>query len=103
MVQMEEELFGRHNCKMVQLMKKDMSKIPMGGYCYEIIDIVPSSKDGCVIRTKPCPYWSRRKGLYGQVDGYCSYLDIGDEYKGASGMLFDQVKECNINTGDENG
>jgi len=79
-------------------------KIPKGYYCYD--------KNGI------CPYWSIREDQPYQFNGYCSFLKIGDwenklddifinsktneEVKGkdlpfAVSLLWDQVKECNIN------
>ena len=64
---------------------KDKSVIPIGLYCYTIIDIEMTPK-GPVIKVKQCPYWS---------DGYCEYLESNE------GLLFDQSKECGENLGDE--
>ena len=92
-------------------MKKDKRLIPKGLYCY--------SKKGT------CPYWSRKRNLPEQENGYCSYLgqsdwDINREEKiviqttykkgkkiekeikcgpdNPSGLslLWDQCKECGI-------
>ena len=96
-------------------MKKDISKIPEGLYCYTII----KNKE---VR---CPYWGidQTPGRDPQENGYCSYLeksdwdlnevkrDISLTFKGITevfkntsphelgwndSLLWDQIKECNI-------
>jgi hypothetical protein len=85
---------------------KDESLIPKGDYCYD-------AKGNC-------PYWSLRKDLPKQENGYCSFLEKSDydinEKQGKIhwksnneedtitepheipiGLLFDQCKECDIN------
>lgn len=82
-------------------MSKDTSKIPHGPYCYEIypIDFLGLAKK--VYRL--CPYWSVRAGKREQESGYCSYLEKGDWMEDGTMLLWDQVKECGINTDfDEN-
>ena len=86
---------------------KDISLIPAGPYCYD--------KNG------RCPYWDRVEGIQEQWDGYCHFLEKGDLdiageitlvncktgekvnglgfFPGAS-LLWDQGKECGINTND---
>ena len=60
------------------------NKIPRGMYCYDENGI--------------CPYWSRRNGKPYQEDGYCSYMEMGDwEADHFFSLLWDQVKECDIN------
>jgi hypothetical protein len=71
---------------------KDISTIPPGIYCYEIISV-----EEFKINTKVCPYWSRRKNKPEQESGYCSFLEIGD-WEDGWGLLWDQVKLCSINT-----
>ena len=61
---------------------KDQSKIPKGFYCYDTNGV--------------CPYWSLNKNKPHQENGYCSYLEQGD-WDEHLGLLWDQVKECNIN------
>ena len=69
-------------------MKYDITKIPEGDYCY--------NKDNF------CPYWSQRSDKPKQLNGFCSLMGIGDwmSYQ-VPGLLWDQVKCCNINIGDE--
>ena len=65
----------------------DISKIPEGPYCY-----VP--REG---RGSKCPYWSIRKNFPIQMNGFCSYLMIGDWMPDSGTHLWDQVKECSVN------
>jgi hypothetical protein len=86
---------------------KDTSVIPKGDYCYN--------------EKGNCPYWSMKKGLPKQENGYCDYLGQSDyernEEKGdikwsnkdgivttitkpheiGISLLWDQVKECGEN------
>ena len=65
-------------------MKKDKSLIPKGYYCYSYVKGQtynykgPDGKMYKMPKTKPCPYWSIRKGKPKQANGYCSYLGKGD-------------------------
>jgi hypothetical protein len=66
-------------------MKKDISKIPLGTYCYD--------ENGV------CPYWK----IVGIKCGYCAYMDMSDEdFEGYCSLLWDQVKECDLNLDEEN-
>jgi hypothetical protein len=69
---------------------KDISVIPEGIYCYELIDVTATPKK-CIMHVKVCPYWSKWKG------GYCKYL------KSDYCTLSNKVKECGINMGEDNG
>lgn len=60
----------------------DESNIPKGLYCYDHNGI--------------CPYWSISRLHESQNNGYCSFLKRGD-WEVDFGLLWDQVKECNIN------
>jgi hypothetical protein len=73
-------------------MEKDKSLIPLGLYCYTHIG--PG-------KYEPCPYWSIRKDKPSQENGYCEFLNIGDWMEEGGGLLWDSVKECGINYGDE--
>ena len=66
---------------------KDQSKIPKGFYCYDTNGV--------------CPYWSINKNKSYQNNGYCSYLKQGGWEYPHFGLLWDQVKDCNINTEDD--
>lgn len=61
--------------------------IPQGHYCYS----------GWGEEIKLCPYWSKKDGVPEQESGHCSFLGYGDTDTQGSGILWDQVKECNIN------
>jgi len=86
--------------------KKDTSVIPKGYYCYSY------DKNGNQVN---CPYWRVIKDRTEQENGWCDYLGEGDleinqdteQYDPKTGevsepvipvgLLWDQVKECNIN------
>jgi len=55
--------------------------IPRGMYCYR----------GDYV----CPFWFRDSGMDEQENGYCSYLNMGDNELGM-GLLWDMVKECGV-------
>jgi hypothetical protein len=61
--------------------------IPSGCYCYEFLGIEKDSTSefGFKIKTKPCPYYSKK-------DYWCMFLDM---------EIFDECKECGINDDDE--
>lgn len=82
-------------------MEKDKSLIPKGLYCYD--------ENGV------CPYWSCDKDRPEQENGHCSFLEKGDwdindgaeAYDSTTGesvpipfpvgLLWDRVKECDLN------
>lgn len=66
--------------------------IPKGQYCYTILDA-----NNHKISVKNCLYHQIRKDKELSNNGYCKYLKIGDWMDNASGLLFDHIKECNIN------
>jgi len=70
------------------------SSIPLGMYCYEFTGELKG--DGTPV-INVCPYWSRDNTKPEQMNGYCSYLDIGDWEGPGFGLLWDMVKECGIN------
>lgn len=61
--------------------------IPNGIYCYTIING----------KRERCPYWSLSESHEYQNNGYCSYLQQGDWDNKCGGLLWDSIKECNIN------
>ena len=61
--------------------------VPKGFYCYNIVD-------GTHII--PCVFWDMDKTKRYQENGYCHLLKRGDW--DMDGLLWDQCKECNINT-----
>lgn len=75
-------------------------EIPTGDYCYDILGI--EREDGEIkINIRPCLYWHRMPDRNSQENGYCSFLDTGDWEGEGHGLLWDMVKECNVNTGDD--
>lgn len=81
-------------------MTKDKSVIPYGDYCYSILE-EPCEKNNWKIKAKICPYWSLQEGPEDGNNGYCSFLEKGDWETFSVGLLWDQVKECGINTYDD--
>jgi len=80
-----------------QQKKKDTSVIPIGDYCYEpvISDFLGLGR----LVVKKCPYWRSIEGQPPQANGYCDYLEKGD-FDGSTYLLWDQCKECGVNTED---
>lgn len=80
---------------------KDPFVIPPGPYCYTqkgdpiILDGIPR------IPIQRCPYWSLREDKPRQENGYCAFLERGDWEDGPLSLLWDQVKECGINSEEE--
>lgn len=66
--------------------------VPHGIYCYD--------KNGL------CPFWDKFEEIYPeQSNGYCAFLERGDwmdSKNGGTFLLWDQCKECGINTEDDN-
>jgi hypothetical protein len=92
--------------------------IPKGDYCYIIIN----AEDKEQIETRVCPFWDKDETKEEMDSGYCHLLGQGDcdlnsskqwvntktgEKNTAENMgmhlslLWDQVKECYLNLGDE--
>jgi hypothetical protein len=71
----------------------DKSLIPPGCYCY--ISLGVSKKDGKQAILK-CPYHSVVKGAPEQENGYCNFLNEGDQ-DNSYHLLWDLVKSCDIN------
>lgn len=65
--------------------------IPKGPYCYS------GTRNPADKNYKPCPYWEIR-GTEEEYYGCCTYLDIADDDGEGFGHLWDQVKECGINS-----
>ena len=63
--------------------------IPTGDYCYSLYPKMV------------CPFWSIRKDKPEQMNGYCSYLGRGDWEVDCFSLLWDQVKECDVNLYEE--
>ena len=79
---------------------KDDLDIPKGMYCYDVI--VPcTAETNFNYRVKPCRFWSLRKERCNQMNGYCSFLELGDwDLPTGFDLLWDQVKVCGINNED---
>lgn len=68
--------------------------IPQGDYCY-----MPVCKEGNKLIIDVCPFWEMAHDHLEKNNGYCKFLNKGDwEF---DGLLWDMVKECNINTEEE--
>lgn len=83
------------------------ARVPEGPYCYERITEIPS-QDGKATAiqlptTKACPYYKLRKDKPAQRNGYCRHLKAGDfsPHPHQTTMLWDALKECGLNLGDE--
>lgn len=76
--------------------------IPEGNYCY-IIDKsrMPPKEPDFSLPIIYCPFWDSNENQLHQSNGYCHLLKLGDWMKEASGLLWDQLKECTINELDE--
>jgi hypothetical protein len=64
-------------------LKEPEKYIPDGIYCYN--------------NFSKCPFWDMNKDMPHQNSGYCHYLKEGDWYEDGTMLLWDQVKECDIN------
>ncbi|MCS4090014.1 hypothetical protein [Rhizobium sp. BK176] len=78
----------------------DTGLVPAGLYCYRT-DRIEYEADGRPrMKITTCPYWGSR-----QIDdatfGYCAHLKTGDWEDDGTMLLHDMVKECGINTGDD--
>lgn len=110
-----KQLYDKH------LLKKDISLIPKGMYCYDGCE--ERSKDNNAYRlTGICPYYCTRSDKGTQENGYCSFiakgdwnrnnkaeiinLKTGEILKGKDipfqlGLLWDMCKECGKKEGDQ--
>lgn len=66
----------------------DTSVIPEGLYCY---------RTGADNEPGVCPYWSLSSEHPDQANGFCAFLNTGDWMEHGSWLLWDQIKECDIN------
>lgn len=76
--------------------KCDHPEIPIGPYCY-VITGIETDVYGPHPVIRKCPHWK----FLGGKRARCNLLDICDDDDGTFGLLWDQVKECNFNMGDE--
>jgi hypothetical protein len=72
-------------------MKDD--QIPKGHYCYRPINI---SNKKASFEILVCPYWQKTNG-----GARCNLLNISSEDYESESLIWDSVKECDINLGTE--
>lgn len=90
-----------------------IAEIPEGLYCYTPVQ-APCAENGWVFRVKPCPFWQHYdKEVHGELPdeckpyekefqgAYCTFLKTGDWLPDGTMLLWDQVKECGENYGDD--
>jgi hypothetical protein len=86
--------------KIIPIIKAE-SLIPVGDYCYQFegetyyVDGVPH------LPIKSCPFYDLLADREAQANGYCRYLNKGDLELGVFSLLWDAVKECGINFGED--
>lgn len=82
--------------------EKDESLIPCGMYCYETsTNDAMFDEHGFKNAVKVCPYWSIDPDKPKQMNGYCSYIELGDwDLPAGFALIWDQVKACGINEED---
>ena len=73
--------------------------IPIGVYCYTHTG--ERTDDGRGVKIKLCPHWRLLDEYPYQMNGYCTYLKSGDFMDNGTSLLWDQVKECNVNIPDD--
>lgn len=79
--------------------KKVVAIIPHGDYCYSILQ-EPCAETNYALRVKTCPFWKLLDEHPHQMNGWCDYLKTGDMVEGGTDLLWDQVKECGVNSPD---
>lgn len=72
---------------------QDISKIPLGNYCYTLKGVQNGKLDIDV-----CPYYGKDPTKNAQENGYCTFCGLKDWEDNT--MLWDMVKECGINYDD---
>jgi hypothetical protein len=92
--------------------KTELGKlVPLGGYCYSYTGRIAISNklithEGkprttshyyFIPETIPCPFWNQVND-----DGlaYCSYMEKTSKWGEMDNLLWDQIKECEVNEGD---
>ena len=79
------------NVSIEEALREPEEWIPNGIYCY-----VPSSDNKTIGYL--CPFWDRKEGRPHMENGYCHYLQVGDDLNGEYlTLLWDMCKECGIN------
>lgn len=78
----------------LEIMAREPEKyIPHGDYCYAQLNW----KDN-IHHISLCPFWNQSLNHDSQNNGYCHFLKSGDWQKDLFGLLWDQVKECGVNS-----
>lgn len=89
------------DARLVQL-HGDEAVIPEGPACYTLLGVDQQADQSLPrIRIKRCPYWAAHPGKPHQMSGYCAKLKTGDWEDDGTILLWDQIKECGINEGDD--
>ena len=83
------------------------ANIPKGLYCYTPLGIESQTDGVPIFKVHSCPYWECYDSkIHGdlpedrkeQTGGcYCKYLKLGDWMDNGTNLLWDQVKECDVN------
>lgn len=85
---------------------KDTSIIPEGSYCYSLTGARKTTtvdgKDVSYPERVICPYWSSRTDKDREESGFCLFMESGDADAPGISLLWDHVKECRVNEGDDN-
>lgn len=68
--------------------------IPYGMYCYQSISCKNAES---FTLNGLCPFWSIDKTKPSQNNGYCHHLKQGDWEVDGLSLIWDQVKECDVN------
>lgn len=76
----------------------DISVIPVGMYCYSYTGEKAENGFPCI---KMCPYWGKDDTKRPLENGFCTFLGLRDWDEGSGTLLWDAVKECNINRWNE--
>jgi hypothetical protein len=71
-------------------------EIPVGMYCYTVLEVIKEESGRPRLKTKVCPHWQKTEN-----GARCSLLDREDHTYCGFHLIWDQVKECGINEGRE--
>lgn len=84
-------------------------EVPTGHYCYTHVadpafdaERRAAGREGFIPgRFIACPHWELRADKPAQQNGFCRLLNSGDWEDEGISLLWDQVKECGINMGED--
>lgn len=84
-------------------------EVPVGHYCYtHVEDAAFDAERRAAGRTAfipgrfiSCPHWELRADKPTQQNGFCRLMNSGDWEDEGISLLWDQVKECGINMGED--